>query len=147
MLSNTDPALNGRGENNHMDIDRKSPIPIYIQLKETLKFAIETGEYQVGQKLPTVRQQAVDLKINLNTVRKVYHELELEGYISTQQGKGTFVSGIPARSDKDAQRLILMQRLLDNLLVQGYALGFAAGEIVDLLTARVTYDKGDALDG
>lgn len=130
-----------------MDIDRKSPIPIYIQLKETLKFAIETGEYQVGQKLPTVRQQAVDLKINLNTVRKVYHELELEGYISTQQGKGTFVSGIPARSDKDAQRLILMQRLLDNLLVQGYALGFAAGEIVDLLTARVTYEKGDALDG
>lgn len=129
-----------------MDIDRKSPIPIYIQLKETLKFAIETGEYQVGQKLPTVRQQAVDLKINLNTVRKVYHELEQEGYITTQQGKGTFVSGVPARSDKDDQRLLQMQRLLDNLLVQGYTLGFTASEILNLLEVRLTYSKGDAVN-
>lgn len=130
-----------------MDIDRKSPIPIYIQLKETLKFAIETGHYQVGQRLPTVRQQAVDLKVNLNTVRKVYNELEQEGYISTQQGKGTFVTGIPARSNKDSERLGLMQRLIDNLLVQGYALGFAAAEIMNLLEERVTYSKGDAENG
>ena len=55
-----------------MLIDRKSPIPIYAQLKEQIKFAIETGQFIAGDRLPTVRQHAVELKINLNTVRKVY---------------------------------------------------------------------------
>ncbi|MGR6835333.1 GntR family transcriptional regulator [Syntrophomonas erecta] len=120
-----------------MEIDRKSPIPIYVQLKEQIKIAIETEQYAVGDQLPTVRQQAVEFKINLNTVRKVYHELEEEGYISTQQGKGTFVCGIPSREEKDGDRLMRMDRLLDNLLAQGYALGFTASEILDLLATKV----------
>lgn len=64
-----------------MEIDSKSPIPIYVQLKEKLKYAIESGTINPGDQLPTVRQMAVDLKINLNTVRKVYHELEDEAEI------------------------------------------------------------------
>ena len=119
-----------------MLIDRKSSIPIYAQLKEQIKFAIETGQYIVGDRLPTVRQYAVDLKINLNTVRKVYGELEDEGYISTRQGKGTFVTGIPERQEKDEKRIIIMNDLLDNVLIQAYALGFNTSEILDLMTIK-----------
>lgn len=124
-----------------MLIDRKSPIPIYAQLKEQIKFAIETGQFMVGDRLPTVRQHAVDLKINLNTVRKVYGELEDEGYISTRQGKGTFVTGIPERQDKDEQRLLIIDELLVNLLIQAYALGFTTGEILDLLALKLSHDQ------
>lgn len=120
-----------------MEIDSKSPIPIYLQLKEKLKYAIETGQFSAGDQLPTVRQMAVDLRINLNTVRKVYHELEDEGYISTRQGKGTFVIGIPERTLKDESKRKLIEELLDNALIQAYALGFNSSEIIDLLKAKV----------
>jgi DNA-binding transcriptional regulator YhcF (GntR family) len=122
-------------------IDRNSAIPIYAQLKEQIKFAIETGQFVVGDRLPTVRQHAVDLKINLNTVRKVYSELEYEGYISTRQVKGTFVTGVPERQDKDEQRITIINELLENLLVQAYALGFTAGEILVLLQLKVNSDQ------
>lgn len=120
-----------------MLIDRSSSIPIYAQLKEQIKFAIETRQFIVGDQLPTVRQYAVDLKINLNTVRKVYNELEDEGYISTRQGKGTFVTGIPERHEKDEQRLTIMNDLLENLFIQAYALGFTTSEILDLIAIKV----------
>ncbi|HEX3011313.1 MAG TPA: GntR family transcriptional regulator [Syntrophomonadaceae bacterium] len=120
-----------------MEIDSKSPIPIYVQLKEKLKYAIESGTINPGDQLPTVRQMAVDLKINLNTVRKVYHELEDEGYISTRQGKGTFVMGIPERHATDINKQKIMEELLENALIQGYALGFNSSEIIDILKAKI----------
>lgn len=120
-----------------MIIDPKSPIPIYVQLKEKIKFAIETGQVSIGDQLPTVRQMAVDLRINLNTVRKVYHELEEEGYISTRQGKGTFVVGIPERPRDDIDRIRKMQEMLDNTLIQGYALGFNISDIIKMLEDKV----------
>jgi GntR family transcriptional regulator len=117
-------------------IDSKSPIPINVQLKEKLKYAIETGNIPSGSQLPTVRQMAVDLQINLNTVRKVYHDLEREGYISTRQGKGTFVVGIPKRTSRDANKQKIMEDLLQNALIQGYALGFNTSEIINMLKAK-----------
>lgn len=120
-----------------MIIDRKSPIPIYAQLKEQIKFAIETGHFVEGDRLPTVRQHAVDLMINLNTVRKVYLELEEEGYISTHQGKGTFVTGIPIRQEKGDERVQVMDDLLENLLIQAYALGFTIVEIMNRLEEKM----------
>lgn len=119
-----------------MIIDRKSPIPIYAQLKGQIKFAIETGHFVEGDRLPTVRQQAVDLMINLNTVRKVYLELEEEGYISTHQGKGTFVTGIPVRQEKGDERIQVLDDLLENLLIQAYGLGFTIVEIMDRFSRR-----------
>ncbi|MEN6461909.1 MAG: GntR family transcriptional regulator [Syntrophomonas sp.] len=120
-----------------MKIDSKSPIPIYVQLKEKLKYAIETSKISPGDQLPTVRQMAVDLKINLNTVRKVYHELEDEGYISTRQGKGTFVVGIPERAVNDINNQQIMEELLENALIQGYALGFNSSEIINMLKSKI----------
>ena len=61
------------------EIDLKNGIPIYIQLKREIKYAIATGKLPPGSQLPTVRQLAVDLKVNVNTIRRVYSELKKEG--------------------------------------------------------------------
>ena len=73
-------------------IDKKSGVPYYRQIIEQVKFAISRGEISHGDRLPTMRQLAVDLSINLNTVIRAYRELEIKGTLETQQGSGTFVS-------------------------------------------------------
>ena len=69
-------------------IDEKDPTPLYAQLERAIRVAIATGRLNVGDKLPTVRQLAVDLKINANTVAKVYGELERSGVLETPAGGG-----------------------------------------------------------
>src|SRR3954453_24186624 len=80
-------------------IDTRDPTPIYAQLDRALRAAIATGRLTSGDQLPTVRQLAVELKVNANTVAKVYGELERAGVLETRRGVGTFVA---ARRDADA---------------------------------------------
>src|SRR6267142_3258632 len=72
-------------------IDASHPMPLYAQLERSIRFAIATGRLGIGEQLPTVRQMAVDLRINANTVAKVYAELERGGVVETRRGVGTFV--------------------------------------------------------
>ena len=72
-------------------IDVNDPTPLYAQLERAIRVAMATGRLNVGDKLPTVRQLAVDLKINANTVAKVYGELERSGVLETRRGVGTFI--------------------------------------------------------
>jgi len=76
-------------------LDMESPEPIYLQIMDSIKHLVATGELKPGEQLPTVRQLATDLRINPNTVARAYLELDREGVISTQQGRGTFVSERP----------------------------------------------------
>jgi regulator of protease activity HflC (stomatin/prohibitin superfamily)/DNA-binding transcriptional regulator YhcF (GntR family) len=73
------------------NIDARDPTPLYAQLERAIRFSIATGRLSVGDQLPTVRQLAVDLRINANTVAKVYTELERVGIVETRRGVGTFV--------------------------------------------------------
>src|SRR6266487_3418069 len=73
------------------NIDAAHPTPLYHQLERAIRFAIATGKLALGDQLPTVRQLAVDLRINANTVAKVYAELERLGIVETRRGVGTFV--------------------------------------------------------
>ena len=73
-------------------VDAKHPTPLYHQLDRSIRFAIATGKLGIGDQLPTVRQLAVDLRINANTVAKVYAELERNGVVETRRGVGTFVT-------------------------------------------------------
>ena len=73
-------------------IDSDSGIPLWLQLRNRLIYLIASGRFQAGDKLPTVRELAVDLGINYNTVSKVYRDLERDGLIRTKQGSGTFVT-------------------------------------------------------
>ena len=81
-----------------------SGVPIYLQLMEQVKHAIETGALRPGEQLPGIRPLAEELVINPNTVAKAYRELEHEGVIELRQGAGAFVSD-KAPSKKDADKL------------------------------------------
>src|SRR6059058_3228880 len=86
------------GEPKMFQVDAKHPTPIYHQLDRSIRFAIATGKLGIGDKLPTVRQLAVDLRINANTVAKVYAELERAGVVETRRGVGTFVLERPTEA-------------------------------------------------
>lgn len=73
-------------------IDPKSPIPVWAQTKNRLLYLIMSGHYKEGEKLPTVRDLAVELGINYNTANKAYQDLERDGYVYTVRGKGCFVA-------------------------------------------------------
>lgn len=73
-------------------IDPKSPIPVWAQTKSRLLYLILSGEYKEDDKLPTVRDLAVELGINYNTVNKAYQDLERDGYVRTVRGKGCYVT-------------------------------------------------------
>ncbi|HEV8579583.1 MAG TPA: GntR family transcriptional regulator [Thermoanaerobaculia bacterium] len=88
-----------------------SGVPIYLQLMEQVKYAIETGALRPGDQLPGIRPLAEELVINLNTVAKAYRELEHEGVIELRHGSGAFVAkhkraGKPAQTLRDAQTLV-----------------------------------------
>ena len=72
-------------------INPADPTPLYAQLERAIRFAIATEKLRVGEQLPTVRQLAVDLRVNANTVAKVYLELERAGLLETRRGVGTCV--------------------------------------------------------
>ena len=73
-------------------IEPASGVPLYRQIIDQIKYALASGEIATGDRLPTVRQLAVELSINPNTVAKAYNELELTGYVDTHQGSGTFIA-------------------------------------------------------
>jgi GntR family transcriptional regulator len=125
-------------------INTDDPTPIYAQLERAIRFAIATERLRVGEQLPTVRQLAVDLKINANTVAKVYAELERAGVLETRRGVGTFVR---ARQDGNLKRSIKASRerelraFADRILAEAHELGFSLDEVIDHLTSR--RKKGD----
>src|SRR3984957_19732045 len=73
-------------------------IPIYVQLRDQLSALVGRGALSPGQRLPTMRQVAVALRIDLNTVQRAYAELEREGILTTVRGRGSFVSDTPSTS-------------------------------------------------
>ena len=116
-------------------IDNKSGVPFYRQIIEQVKFAIARGDLEAGDRLPTVRQLAVDLSINPNTVIRAYRELEIEGMLDTQQGSGTFVSN--HRPDIDRlERQRMLDQILTDLLARASAYGFTLDEVLEGLRQR-----------
>lgn len=117
-------------------VSATDPTPLYAQLERAIRGAIATGRLRTGDQLPTVRQLAVDLRINANTVAKVYGELERAGVLETRRGVGTFVLAKQAESRPRPERLRALQELADRLLADAAALGFTAEDIVPLLRGK-----------
>ena len=127
-------------------VDPADPTPLYAQLDRSIRAAIAAGRLKVGDRLPTVRQLAVDLRINANTVAKVYAELERAGVLATQRGIGTFVRDTPTQvsltTRRDREREL--RPLVDRLLADASAFGITLTEIVqyiDTLAARQPKEK------
>ena len=111
-------------------------MPLYAQLTRAIRFAIATGRLRVGEQLPTVRQLAVELRVNANTVAKVYAELERSGILETRRGVGTFVSArqfaISHREDQEKH----LDELVDRFLEEAGAMGFSIDDVLMQLQSR-----------
>ena len=116
-------------------IDINSRIPIYVQLKQAIKLAIATDKYLPGSQLPTVRQLAVQLKINPNTVSRVYLELESEEVLATRQGKGTFVRDHPVLNITIKENNLNL--ILDDVIIKATSLGYSSKEILRAIEKRL----------
>ena len=108
-----------------IQLDVKSGVPFYRQIIDQVKAAIATESISPGDRLPTVRQLAVDLSINPNTVSRAYTELELTGLVETQMGSGTFVGSRPVeRNEVELRRVLdqLCQEFLSRVSTHGFTL-------------------------
>ena len=124
-----------------VSVDSRDRTPIYAQLDRALRAAIATGRLAAGDQLPTVRQLAVELSVNANTVARVYAELERAGILETRRGVGTFVSATPAQAHPPRQHERRLRTFITRLLADASAAGFTLDDILDGLQA---HRKGDA---
>jgi len=115
------------------DVDPKSPTPIYAQLDRAIRAAIATGSLQSGAQLPTVRQLAVDLAVNANTVARVYAQLERDGILETRRGVGTFVREMATPQAARAHRERELRDLIRRFVGDAALLGFTLPELIDQL--------------
>ena len=122
-------------------VDPRDRTPIYAQLERALRAAIATGRLAAGDQLPTVRQLAVELSINANTVARVYAELERAGVLETRRGVGTFVSATPAQAHPPKQHERRLRAFITRLLADASAAGFT---LDDLLGGLQAHRKGDS---
>lgn len=109
-----------------------SGVPVYRQLIDQVRGGIAAGSLNAGDQLPTVRQLAVDLEINPNTVMRAYRELELAGLLETHQGTGTFISDRKLEK-KTAERERQLDQMAGEFAARAGAAGFTLEEIIDRL--------------
>lgn len=113
-------------------LSNSSGVPYYRQIVNHVIYGIANGILKPGERLPTVRQLAVDLEVNLNTIAKAYGELELRGIVNTQQGTGTFVSeGAPELDPKEKKKGI--ERLCGNFLDEIAGMGVNTSEAISAI--------------
>ena len=117
-------------------VDAKHPTPLYAQLERSIRFAIATGRLRIGDQLPTVRQLAVELRINANTVARVYSELEHAGVVETRRGVGTFVSARPAEAASRRDRDRHLRELADHFITETHRRGFSLDDVIEHLERR-----------
>jgi GntR family transcriptional regulator len=133
---------------NGFAVDETDKTPVYAQLERAIRSAIAAGRLAVGDQLPTVRQLAVDLRINANTVAKVYGFLERSGVLETRRGVGTFVAARTPSLQEETLRKTELSRLVDRFLAELSHHGFTLDDARSLLErARAASDDVSALRG
>lgn len=107
-------------------------MPIYIQVMNMLKRQIVSGELQSDDKLPSVRELAVLLKVNPNTIQRTYQELEREGFAITQRGLGRYVTDDIERTE--SLKVEMCKELIEGFMDEMKGLGFSKKEIIQMIT-------------
>ena len=118
-------------------LDSESGVPAYRQIMDQVTGGMATGGLRPGDQLPTVRQLAVDLAINPNTVVRAYRELEIRGLLETQQGTGTFISTNRDSMQKmkldDGERQRRLSQIVGECVARAGADGFTLADVLRLL--------------
>lgn len=115
-----------------LKLDLRSGVPVYRQIIDLVRAGMAAGTLAAGDQLPTVRQLAVDLAINPNTVLRAYRELELGGTLETHQGTGTFISNkkiVKSNAERERQ----LAELAGEFAARAGAAGFTVEELLDRL--------------
>jgi GntR family transcriptional regulator len=118
-----------------LSIDPSDPTPIYAQLERGLRAAIATSRLRPGDQLPTVRQLAVELQINANTVARVYAELERANVIETKRGVGSFISATPAQAHPPREHERRLRTFVTRVLADAEAAGLKIDDVIAALHA------------
>ncbi|HVN06799.1 MAG TPA: GntR family transcriptional regulator [Bryobacteraceae bacterium] len=113
-------------------LDAHSGVPVYRQIIDQVLGAVAAGKLAVGDQVPTVRQVAVDLAINPNTVVRAYRELEIRGVLETQQGTGTFIAQHEVKQNEVERRRRLAQ-LVSEFVARAGSAGFTVDELKEQL--------------
>ena len=117
-------------------LDARSGVPVYRQLIDQVQGGIASGTLLSGDQLPTVRQVAVDLAINPNTVLRAYRELEIRGVLDTHQGTGTFIAERKIPQD-EAERERQLEQIVNEFVARAGAGGFTVKELMERLRERI----------
>lgn len=113
-------------------LDLHSGVPVYRQIVDQVRSGMASGALAAGDQLPTVRQLAVDLEINPNTVMRSYRELELGGFLETHQGTGTFIANKKVERNS-AERERLLSQIAGESAARAGAAGFSVEDLVERL--------------
>lgn len=117
-------------------LNDQSGIPVYLQLREQILHAISSGGLRPGDQLPTVREVAVELSINPNTVNRAYAELERDGLLTSTRGRGTFVAGPGAAAPAKRDRLMDVAR---RALAECRSFGFTPEDLQGAIKRAATH--------
>lgn len=113
-------------------ISNASDSPLYQQIKDQIKDAILKGELAAGDALPSIRAFANDIKVSVLTVRRVYDDLEQEGFVTSQVGIGTFVSAGNVELLRDSRRRVVEQKMQD-MIQTAKSLGIGKEELSQMM--------------
>jgi GntR family transcriptional regulator len=119
-----------------LTVDPRDSVPIYAQLERGVRAAIATGRLTPGDQLPTVRQMAVELQVNANTVARVYAELERSGVIETKRGVGSFVTASPAKAHPPREHERRVRTFVTRVLAEAGAHGLTVDDVLEGLRAH-----------
>jgi GntR family transcriptional regulator len=128
----------------HFQLNPHSGVPVYRQLIDQVQGALAGGRLKPGDQLPTIRQAAVDLAINPNTVTRAYREMEIRGLLETQQGTGTFIAEQQIEADS-VVRSQQLEQLAAEMIARAGANGFAVAELINILN-KVLNEHGNEHD-
>ena len=121
----------------HINVEDKSGVPLYRQIINQILTAIAAKRLQPGAKLPTVRQLAIDLEVNPNTVARAYRELEILGIITTQRGTGSFVASKSNTARDEAVHRTRIENYADGIVAEAARIGISLKELVQALEDRM----------
>jgi GntR family transcriptional regulator len=120
-----------------VSVDPRDRTPLYAQLDRALRAAIASGRLRPGDQLPTVRQLAVELRVNANTVARVYADLERAGVLETRRGVGSFISAAaPAEARPAPERTRRLRAFVTRVLADADAAGFTIADVLAELASH-----------
>lgn len=117
-----------------LQIDFRSGLPIYTQIVNQVQAQVVSGSLKPGDQLPTVRALAEDLRVNFNTVARAYRLLDEERIISTQQGRGTYITEIPPPKVSERLRKEMLEALAERYISEAMRLDFSQSEIKQMVS-------------